>query len=174
MYRSMDNTAPAWCSMKYSWGKWMSVTLLLLCSACASTSPPPSFPAASENAMNELAFYAMSLADTPYLYGGTTATQGFDCSGFVQYVFRNSLGWKLPRTSAEMSRLGTPVDREELRPGDLVFFNTQDEAHSHVGIYLGDNRFVHAPKTGKAVEVVNMQAGYWHSHYDGARRLGKE
>jgi cell wall-associated NlpC family hydrolase len=152
----------------------ISVTLLLLCSACSSTGPAPVFHGADEDAMNELAIYAMSLADTPYQYGGNSEAQGFDCSGFVRFVFRKSLGWILPRTSLQMSRYGYPVESRQLQPGDLVFFNTQHQAYSHVGIYVGDDRFVHAPRSGKAVEVVNMREGYWKGHYDGARRLETE
>ncbi|MGC2458561.1 MAG: C40 family peptidase [Gallionellaceae bacterium] len=174
MRHSMIETAPAFFGRKCPWAELLSVALLLLCSACASTSPPLSFRGADDNAMNELAIYAMSLADTPYHYGGNSAGQGFDCSGFVRYVFRQSLGWMLPRTSLEMSRIGNPVAPDHLRPGDLVFFDTQKQPYSHVGIYLGDDRFVHAPSSGKAVEMVNMREGYWQHHYDGARRLGTE
>ncbi len=174
MCSSMVKTAPVFFSRKLPWAKFLSITLLMLCSACAITRPAPAFRAADDNAMNELAIYAMSLADTPYRYGGTSAEQGFDCSGFVRYVFQKSLGWMLPRTSLEMSRIGSPVTTDHLRPGDLVFFDTEKQPYSHVGIYLGDDRFVHAPSSGKAVEVVIMRERYWKIRYDGARRLGNE
>ncbi len=174
MYNLMNSSVPAHSSTEYAWTRLLSVLLMLLCSACASTSHAPAFSGADDNAMNELAIYAMSLADTPYRYGGNSEAQGFDCSGFVRYVFKKSLGWILPRTSLEMSQEGNAIGRDQLRPGDLVFFNTQNQAYSHVGIYLGDDRFVHAPSRGKAVEVVNLRQRYWRTHYEGARRLGSE
>ncbi len=121
--------------------------------------------------MNDLAIYALSLAETPYRYGGTSPENGFDCSGFVYHVFLKSLGLQLPRTSLEMSRAGESLKEDQLRPGDLVFFNTQHQAYSHVGIYVGENRFVHAPKSGKAIAIVNMKENYWRNRYDGARRI---
>lgn len=121
--------------------------------------------------MNDLAIYALSLAETPYRYGGSSPRNGFDCSGFVYYVFLKSLGLQLPRTSLEMSRMGESLNKDQLRPGDLVFFNTQRQPYSHVGIYVGENRFVHAPKSGKAIAIVNMREKYWQRRYDGARRI---
>ena len=152
--------------------RFLPILLLLSCSACTTTyhEPPPPSPAYSYD-MNDVAIYAVSMAETPYRYGGNSPDEGFDCSGFVRYVFQKSLGWQLPRTSLEMSREGSSLTDAQLHPGDLVFFNTQHRQFSHVGIYVGDNRFVHAPKTGKTVVIANMQEGYWRSHYDGARRI---
>ena len=121
--------------------------------------------------MNELVMYAVSLADTPYRYGGASPENGFDCSGFVGHVFRHSLKITLPRTSRELSRIGQAVKHHQLRPGDLVFFNTQESAYSHVGIFVGDGKFVHAPKTGSRIRVEKMNEQYWANHYDGARRI---
>ena len=155
--------------------KFLLILLLLLCGACATTHRE--IPAASgakspaSDALNDLAIYAISLSDTPYRYGGNSPANGFDCSGFVRYVFQNSLGLQLPRTSLEMSRVGEPLKQGQLLPGDLVFFNTQQQSFSHVGIYVGEGRFVHAPKNGKAIAIVNMRASYWQSRYDGARRI---
>jgi cell wall-associated NlpC family hydrolase len=156
--------------------KFLPILLLLLCSACA-TAPGPEAPhalpvadGAPDERMNDLVMYAMSLADTPYRNGGEKEETGFDCSGFVRHVYHKSLNWTLPRTSVEMSRTGEPQE-DHLRPGDLVFFNTQQQPFSHVGIYVGDGRFVHAPKTGKAVTLANMRDEYWQSRYDGARRI---
>jgi cell wall-associated NlpC family hydrolase len=140
----------------------------LLLSACASTPNDAEF---SSTQMNEVALYAMSLADTPYSYGGSTRESGFDCSGFVQFVYLNTLGLRLPRTSEEMSRMGLHLDRRRLLPGDLVFFNTSRRAYSHVGIYVGEGRFVHSPSTGKRIHVANLSDNYWQQRYDGARRL---
>ena len=145
------------------------VLLVLLLGACATPARVPQ--QASGGAANEVALYALSLADTPYRYGGNLSESGFDCSGFVQYVYRNTLGIQLPRTSAEMSRTGEPLDASQLRPGDLVFFNTRQRPFSHVGIYVGEQRFVHSPSSGKAIMVVSMREKYWHSRYDGARRV---
>ena len=158
--------------------KFLPILLLLLCSACSTTHRDISadnFKAEnfSDEAMNDLAIYAVSLAETPYRYGGNSPENGFDCSGFVAHVFLKSLGLQLPRTSLEMSRMGEPQHKEQLRPGDLVFFNTQQQPYSHVGIYVGENRFVHAPKSGKAIAIVNMRESYWQSRYDGARRIAK-
>jgi cell wall-associated NlpC family hydrolase len=143
--------------------------LLLLCSACASTHQKES--ASRNDAMNDVAIYALSLADTPYQFGGNSPENGFDCSGFVRYVFQKSLGHPLPRTSQEMSQAGEPLEADQLRPGDLVFFNTQRQPFSHVGIYLGEDRFVHSPSSGKAIAIVNMRENYWQSRYNGARRI---
>jgi cell wall-associated NlpC family hydrolase len=150
--------------------KRLSLLLLpLLLSACSA--PPARQHAASDDRMNELVIYAMSLADTPYRYGGNSASSGFDCSGFVGHVFRQSLGVSLPRTSREISKVGTPIGQSELRPGDLVFYNTLHASFSHVGIYVGDGKFVHSPKSGDRVRVEQMQMRYWQARFDGARRI---
>ena len=151
------------------------LTLLILLLGACSTTPviPPSAPPeqASGGRMNDVALYALSLADTPYRYGGNSGESGFDCSGFVQHVYLNTLGIKLPRTSTEMSRAGSEPDTGQLRPGDLVFFNTRQQPFSHVGIYVGEERFVHSPSSGKAIMVANMRDKYWRSRYNGARRV---
>lgn len=147
---------------------------LFLLSACGTTRQDAAIVKPSEideSRMNNLAIYAMSLYDTPYQYGGKSRVNGFDCSGFVQYVFHNSLGLQLPRTSAEMGRLGTALDASQLKPGDLVFFNTTRVPNSHVGIYIGENRFVHSPKTGKAIMLTSLNDRYWSARYNGARRI---
>lgn len=143
--------------------------LILLLGACATPARTPE-PVSGER-MNEVALYAMSLADTPYRYGGSSDDNGFDCSGFVQHVYLNTLNIKLPRTSIEMSRMSAGLDAGQLRPGDLVFFNTRQQPFSHVGIYVGDERFVHSPSSGKAIVVANMRDKYWRARYDGARRV---
>jgi cell wall-associated NlpC family hydrolase len=125
----------------------------------------------SDDQMNELVMYAVSLADTPYHYGGNSASSGFDCSGFVGHVYRHSLDISMPRTSREISRIGKPISQSELSPGDLVFYNTQNASFSHVGIYIGDGKFVHSPRTGESVRTEQMQLRYWQTRYDGARRI---
>jgi len=119
----------------------------------------------------DLAFYALSLIGVDYKYGGATPENGLDCSGLVRYVFQQVTGVTLPRTSKELSRLGDKVAAHDLKPGDLVFFNTRRFAFSHVGIYLGDNRFIHAPRSGGEVEIVTLSGSYWQKRFNGARRL---
>ncbi|MFA4968339.1 MAG: NlpC/P60 family protein [Sulfuritalea sp.] len=114
---------------------------------------------------------AMDLLGIRYRRGGSSPESGFDCSGFVSHVFREGLGLMLPRSSKEMSKSGEEINRDELRPGDLVFFNTMRHAFSHVGIYLGDNQFVHAPRTGGRVRIEDLRQSYWMKRFNGARRI---
>lgn len=118
----------------------------------------------------QVALEALSLVGIRYRYGGNSPEQGLDCSGLVRYVFREA-GTELPRTSSEMSQRGQPVDKQDLQPGDLVFFNTLNRAFSHVGIYLGNNQFIHAPSAGRNVRVENMDMTYWKTRFNGARRV---
>jgi len=119
----------------------------------------------------ELALRALGMVGVPYRYGGQSPDTGFDCSGLVYYVFTAVAGVALPRRAQDMSRMGDPVRQHELAPGDLVFFDTLREPYSHVGIYLGESRFVHAPSNGGRVEVVSMNERYWLRRYNGARRI---
>ena len=122
----------------------------------------------------EVIINALSLTGIKYKYGGNSPETGFDCSGFVRYVFRNAANLTLPPTARAISQIGKAVKKDELQPGDLVFFNTLQSAFSHVGIYIGDNKFIHAPRTGANVRVENMQQSYWSSRFNGAQRLEKE
>jgi len=117
---------------------------------------------------------AVDLLGIRYKRGGTSPEAGFDCSGFVGHVFQEGLGLVLPRSSQELSKTGEPVARDQLRPGDLVFFNTMRRAFSHVGIYLGDNQFVHAPRNGGRVRIEDLREGYWIKRFNGARRVNPE
>jgi cell wall-associated NlpC family hydrolase len=119
----------------------------------------------------DVALFALGLIGVDYRFGGETPDRGLDCSGLIRYVFQEVTGTTLPRTSREMSRLGAKVALADLKPGDLVFFNTRRFAFSHVGLYLGDNRFIHAPSTGGEVEVATLSQDYWKRRFDGARRL---
>ena len=121
--------------------------------------------------LQNLLIHAISLIGVKYKYGGSSADAGFDCSGFVRHVFAESTAIELPRNSYAMGKLGDSVEKDDLRPGDLVFYNTLRRSFSHVGIYLGEGRFVHAPSRGKSVEIVDMSATYWKKRFNGARRL---
>ena len=118
-----------------------------------------------------LTSYALGLLGVDYKFGGNSPETGLDCSGLVRYVFQQVTGVSLPRSAKEMSLVGAPVGADELKHGDLVFFNTRRFAFSHVGIYLGDNQFIHAPRRGREVEVAVFDKRYWQQRYNGARRL---
>jgi len=119
----------------------------------------------------DLTEFALGLIGVDYKFGGNSPETGLDCSGLVRYVFQQVTGVTLPRTAREMSRVGDQVARDDLKPGDLVFFNTRRFAFSHVGIYLGDNRFIHAPARGREVEVATFDKSFWQQRFNGARRL---
>lgn len=121
--------------------------------------------------ISDMLMYAISLSGIPYRYGGKNPREGFDCSGFVSHVFKTALDFSLPTNALAMSRIGQAIATSELSPGDLVFFNTMSNPYSHVGIYIGDERFIHSPRSGGKIEIVHMQQKYWASRFDGARRL---
>lgn len=116
---------------------------------------------------------AMNFLGVRYKLGGNTAETGFDCSGFTRYVFENSLGRVLPHRADEQANAPelAKVDRKDLKPGDLVFFDTMRRTFSHVGIYIGDNKFVHSPSTGSTIRVDDLDNGYWEKRFTGARRI---
>lgn len=114
---------------------------------------------------------AMKLRDTRYVYGGRDPSSGFDCSGFVSYVFANALGVQLPRNSASQFMTGLKISRADMQPGDLVFFRTSGKHRiSHVGIYISNGRFIHSPAAGKSVEISSLSKGYWAKRFAGAKR----
>ncbi len=113
---------------------------------------------------------ANHLRDIRYKRGGREPSTGFDCSGFVRYVFRQGIGADLPNTSAAQFRAGQKIARSDLRSGDLVFFRTAGKRVSHVGIYVGDGEFIHAPSTGKRVSVSRLAEPYWSRRFAGAKR----
>jgi cell wall-associated NlpC family hydrolase len=122
-------------------------------------------------AANAVLMRALGLVGTPYRYGGNSPEGGFDCSGLVTYVFRDVLDLRLPRTSRELAEVqGPKIDTDTLAPGDLVFFGRRG-AVSHVGIYVGEGRFVHAPSTGGTVRLDRLDGPYWRDHYTGAKRV---
>ena len=119
----------------------------------------------------EVLMNALSLTGVRYKFGGNSPETGFDCSGFVRYVFQQAMNLTLPHGARAISQLGESVAIGDLKPGDLVFFNTLRSTFSHVGIYLGNNRFIHAPSSGGGIHVVDMKESYWAKRFNGARRI---
>ncbi len=141
---------------------------LVLLGGCSSA---PVRDAAGGKAERErLLATAMDLLGTPYRYGGRSPREGFDCSGFVQYTFHR-VGITVPRTTRAQYNASRPVSRRQLRPGDLVFFRTGGRRIAHVGIYLGEGRFIHAPASGKRVSTARLDDPWWRRHYSGAGRF---
>ncbi len=138
-------------------------------------SAPPPRPVAETGPVGpqraEALLQALLALGIDYRNGGNSPASGFDCSGLVAHVFREAYGMRLPHNARAQSELGARVSLSELRAGDLLFYNTLNRPYSHVGIYLGDGRFVHAPKTGAQVRVEQVSAAYWSRRFDGARRL---
>lgn len=120
---------------------------------------------------SELVVSAMGFLGVPYRRGGTNADSGFDCSGFVRAMYEQTAGLLLPRKAEQQAAATQKIERNELQPGDLVFFNTMRRAFSHVGIYVGDGKFIHSPKPGAEVRVEDMGVSYWARRFDGARRV---
>ena len=120
---------------------------------------------------SELVVNAMGFLGVPYKWGGTDADSGFDCSGFVASVYQQSIGLLLPRKAEQQAAATEKIDQADLQPGDLVFFNTMRRAFSHVGIYVGNGKFIHAPRAGAEVRVESMGGSYWQRRFDGARRV---
>ena len=141
---------------------WVAVALLMQLAVAPAE--------AAEEVPAEVVLRALALVNAPYRYGGRTPA-GFDCSGFVGYVFAETTGLTLPRRSEEIRRLGESLTADQLAAGDLVFFNTLGRPFSHVGIYVGDGRFVHAPARRGRVRVERIDDPYWTSRFNGARRF---
>ena len=120
---------------------------------------------------SELVVNAMGFLGVPYRRGGNSIETGFDCSGFVRAMYQQTVGLLLPRRADQQAAATQTIEKSELKPGDLVFFNTMRRAFSHVGIYIGDNKFIHSPKPGAQVRVEDMGLAYWSHRFDGARRV---
>lgn len=168
----------------------LCIALALASASCAATpaapataaeEPAPSAvqtdlidddPTWSEQA-REVLVNALSLTGIRYKYGGKSPETGFDCSGFVRYVYQQAANLTLPHGARAISQLGKTIPKHELKPGDLVFFNTLRSTFSHVGIYLGNNKFIHSPSSGGGVRVENMQDSYWEKRFNGAQRIEK-
>jgi cell wall-associated NlpC family hydrolase len=149
--------------------------VLALLTGCASPvlrAPSAATGAAGVTAGNEVVLAALNFLDVGYRAGGDTAADGFDCSGFTRHVYGSALGVSLPRSAeAQAGQAGwLDVRADDLAPGDLVFFNTLRRRFSHVGIYVGEGRFIHAPRTGARVRIEGMRVPYWASRFDGGRR----
>ena len=160
--------------MQSNWLYLMAFVLMI--DGCASIGPAapvdsPASPPPARAERSEALLQALLSLGVDYRYGGKSPATGFDCSGLVAYVYREAWGVRLPPSTAAQSRAGVPVSLAELQAGDLVFYNTQKQPFSHVGIYLGDGRFVHAPKTGAQVRIESLQSAYWAQRYNGARRI---
>lgn len=151
--------------------------LLLLAavlSGCASAPPvatTPESPRAAQPQRNDIALFAMGLLDTPYRWGGRGPATGFDCSGLVSHVYREALGMRVQGSSAELGQKVRPVAAQQLQPGDLVFFNTLGARHSHVGVYVGDGRFVHASNPRTGVRIDQLSNRYYAQRFEGAGSL---
>ena len=138
---------------------------VVLCPAMSVASPDP-------EALDSPKFHALLAVGTQYRYGGRSPETGFDCSGLVAHVFERAWGLLLPRRVQEQAGVGEPIRKlTDLEPGDLVFYNTRNRPYSHVGIYVGDGRFVHAPKPGRRVRAERVDSPYWKARFNGARRL---
>lgn len=120
---------------------------------------------------SELVVNAMGFLGVPYKRGGNNAETGFDCSGFVRSMYQQSIGLLLPRKAEQQAAATQQIEKTDLQPGDLVFFNTMRRAFSHVGIYVGNGKFIHSPKPGAEVRVESMGGSYWARRFDGARRV---
>jgi len=146
------------------------LTATLLIAGCGSTPPSrgPAYRALSAEQSSDIAIHALGLVGTPYRYGGNTPESGFDCSGLIGYVYKSRAGVAPPRTVAQLSGFGQPVDADELRTGDLVIFGSGRPFHA--GIYVGEGRFVHAPSTGGTVRLDRLKSPYWSRQASAFRR----
>jgi cell wall-associated NlpC family hydrolase len=152
------------------------IAFILLISGCSSLGPTPSTsptppPAPPRAERSEALLQALLALGVDYRYGGNSPVTGYDCSGLVAHVYLEAWNIRLPRNTRGQSEAGMPVSLAELQAGDLVFYDTQKRPYSHVGIYLGDGRFVHAPKSGARVRVESIKSSYWAARFNGARRI---
>jgi cell wall-associated NlpC family hydrolase len=146
--------------------------LLLLCGwLCLFPLPALATTAQGASSREGPLAYALRALGARYRYGGSSPDTGFDCSGLIAHAFEQAWGLPLPHNARAQSRLGKPVKRPNLAPGDLVFYNTRDQPYSHVGMYIGNGRFIHAPKPGARVRIERFDTPYWQVRFNGARRL---
>lgn len=138
----------------------------------SASRPPARTPAPlshAEGKAQDVVLYALGLVETGYRFGGKNPDAGLDCSGMVSHVFDKAAGLKLQGSAAEIARRGRVVPPSSLRPGDLVFFNTLNRPYSHVGIYIGDDRFVHAPNSQGKVRAESLKSGWFAARFEEAR-----
>ena len=147
--------------------KWSILCFCLLLAACGTTPLRQARPVSEQG--NEVAIYALGLIDTGYRFGGKNPEAGLDCSGMVAYVYRQAAGLKVSGSAADIARRGKEISRTGVRAGDLIFFNTLNRPFSHVGIYIGDNRFVHAPSTNGRVRIDRLDNRYYAQRFEMAR-----
>lgn len=157
----------------------LAACLIALLAACSSTPPVPPRPADSSTLRGqdddslekgrEIMMFALGLIDTGYRFGGKNPEAGLDCSGMVSYIYGRAAGIVIGGSAADIARRGRSIERSQLRPGDLVFFNTRNAPYSHVGVYIGDDRFVHAPSSNGRVRIDQMSATYYAQRYEAAR-----
>lgn len=168
--------------------RWPLVRLYAACALCCVTAWAGASELSDERAqtaeplsglhdlgdgISELTMRAVGMLGVEYKWGGNDPESGLDCSGLVRYLFKDVWDMELPRTSEEMSRVGKRVALRDLQPGDLVFYNTMRRRFSHVGIYLGENKFIHAPSSGGQVRIESMDVSYWKKRFNGARRIAE-
>jgi cell wall-associated NlpC family hydrolase len=146
-----------------------SQVLIAACASAPKEEPLPRIEAGPGPAARA-AEHALKMVGKPYRYGGSTPSRGFDCSGLVQFSFREA-GVMLPRTTKDQRRASAPIRKASLRRGDLLFFDQKGKKNSHVGIYLGNGRFVHAPSSGKHVRTDRLDSPYWSRHLSDTRRF---
>lgn len=163
--------------------RWICYPLMLAVLAGCSSAPPrshyrPHKPQQlglsnlkADGASREILMYTLSLLDVGYQFGGSNPEAGLDCSGLVSYIYQNAVGVKLPHNAARIANMARPIDNDRLQVGDLVFFNTMNRPFSHMGIYIGDGKFVHAPHTNSTIRVERLDNRYFAAHFDGARTL---
>ena len=148
-----------------------SCSILTACASLPRFSSLPDFDKEVSAGLEDISIAAIGLVGVPYRYGGNTPKSGFDCSGLIGYVYKNAANKKIPRTTDEIGKIGQSLGNQTPAPGDLVFFNTQGSPHSHVGIYVGKGRFVHAPSKGGTVRLEKITSSYWSKRYTEARRV---
>jgi cell wall-associated NlpC family hydrolase len=150
-----------------------SVLTAMLLTACSGFLAPasnrPTISPVTAHQGNDIVMFAMSLMDSGYRFGGSNPESGLDCSGMVSYIYQQVLGLKLPHNAAKIARAGREIKLSELSPGDLVFFNTSGQPYSHVGIYIGDDRFIHAPGQDGKIRTSSMKSDYFNKRFEAAR-----
>jgi cell wall-associated NlpC family hydrolase len=153
-------------------GSALALTAALL-AACSHLPTPgtiqPDAAALKNHQGNEVVMFAMTLMDSGYRFGGSNPESGLDCSGMVSYIYQQALGLKLPHNAALIAKAGREISLTDLSPGDLVFFNTNGKPFSHVGIYIGDDRFIHAPGRDGKIKISHLRSGYFSNKLEAAR-----